>query len=311
MQSIIKHSDSNRVLILGNGFDLDLGWNTRFSDFMKSQYWPQNNHSGSILHHLERCRDLTDWFDLEYQIGVYASGMATRGDSKRSHDINREYFQKMVDGFKMYLLEATAEPIKSDSIAAIALNAILNNLNFTSIYSFNYTSLHKIAEQLGLKSRIVYEHVHGSLQDDNIIVGAPEDVDINEGYKFLYKTFNEHYSSNALIHDLRDAKEVVFFGHSLGPTDYHYFQEFFKTQCVDGLPRKDAKKITIFTYDDESRISILSQLRRMNENKTNLLYGQNDFKIIMTSKGESLEFKAFLEHLHQTTKNRKSIYTAF
>jgi hypothetical protein len=210
----------------------------------------------------------------------------------------------------MYLLEATAEPIKSDSIAAIALNAILNNLNFTSIYSFNYTSLHKIAEQLGLKSRIVYEHVHGSLQDDNIIVGAPEDVDINEGYKFLYKTFNEHYSSNALIHDLRDAKEVVFFGHSLGPTDYHYFQEFFKTQCVDGLPRKDAKKITIFTYDDESRISILSQLRRMNENKTNLLYGQNDFKIIMTSKGESLEFKAFLKHLRQTAKNRKSIYTA-
>ena len=148
MQSIIKRSDSNRVLILGNGFDLDLGWNTRFSDFMKSQDWPQNNHSGSILHHLERCRDLTDWFDLEYQIGVYASGMATRGDSKRSHDINREYFQKMVDGFKMYLLEATAEPIKSDSIAAIALNAILNNLNFTSIYSFNYSSLHKIAEQL-------------------------------------------------------------------------------------------------------------------------------------------------------------------
>lgn len=223
MQSIIKHSDSNRVLILGNGFDLDLGWNTRFGDFMRSKYWPKNNHSGSILHHLERCRDLTDWFDLEYQIGAYASGTATRGDLKRSHDINREYFQKMVYGFKMYLLEATAEPIKSNSIAAIALNAILNNLNFTSIYSFNYTSLHKIAEQLGLKSRIVYEHVHGSLQDDNIIVGAPEDMDINEGYKFLYKTFNEHYSSNALIHDLRDAKEVVFFGHSLGPTDYHYF----------------------------------------------------------------------------------------
>ena len=136
-------------------------------------------------------------------------------------------------------------------------------------------------------------------------------MDINEGYKFLYKTFNEHYSSNALIHDLRDAKEVVFFGHSLGPTDYHYFQEFFKTQCVDGLPRKDAKKITIFTYDDESRISILSQLRRMNENKTNLLYGQNDFKIIMTSKGESLEFKAFLEHLHQTTKHISIIYNSF
>lgn len=301
MQSIIKHSDSNRVLILGNGFDLDLGWNTRFSDFMRSKYWPKNNHSGSILHHLERCRDLTDWFDLEYQIGVYASGTATRGDSKRSRDINREYFQKMVDGFKMYLLEATKAPINSNCVAAIVLKAILKNLNFSAIYTFNYTSLDNICQQLDLQSRIVYEYVHGSLQDESIIIGAPEDVDVNEGYEFLYKTFNEHYSSNSLIHDLRDAKEVVFFGHSLGPTDYHYFQEFFKAQCVDGLPRKDAKKITIFTYDDASRLAILGQLRKMNEKKTNLLYNQNDFKIIMTSRGESQDLKTFLEHLHNTT----------
>ena len=302
MQSIIKHSDSNRVLILGNGFDLDLGWNTRFSDFMKSQYWPQNSHNGSILHHLERCRDLTDWFDLEYQIGVYASGTATRGDSKRSHDINREYFQKMVDGFKMYLKDATKAPINSNCVAAIVLKAILKNLNFSAIYTFNYTSLDNIFQQLDLQSRIVYEHVHGSLLDESIIIGAPEDVDVNEGYEFLYKTFNEHYSSNSLIHDLRDAKEVVFFGHSLGPTDYHYFQEFFKAQCVDGLPRKDAKKITIFTYDDASRLAILGQLRKMNEKKTNLLYNQNDFKIIMTSRGDSPDLKTFLEHLRQTTK---------
>lgn len=302
MQSIINHSDSNRVLIIGNGFDLDLGWNTRFSDFMKSKYWPKNVHSGSILHHLERCRDLTDWFDLEYQIGVYASSMSTRGDSKLSQSINREYFEKMVSGFKQYLLEATTEPIKLESVASKVLSAVLQNLNFSSIYSFNYTSLDNIGRYLGLRHKIIYEHVHGSLQEDNIVIGAPEDMDLNEGYKFLYKTFNEYYTSNTLIHDLRDAREVVFFGHSLGPTDYHYFQEFFKAQCVAGISRKEAKKITIFTYDDASRIAILSQLRKMNEKRTNLLYSQNDFKIIMTSKGDSSELKTFLTHLEQTTK---------
>jgi len=310
MHSIIKRSDSNRVLIIGNGFDLDLGWNTRFCDFMKSTYWPKNEHSGSLLHHLERCRNLTDWFDLEYQIGVYASGGVTRGDSKGTQKINREYYEKMVDGFKMYLKEATMAPINSNCVAAIVLKAIQENSNFSAIYTFNYTPLGNIGQSLGLKSRIIYEHVHGSLQDDSIIIGAPEDVDVNVGYEFLYKTFNEHYSSNALIHDLGDAKEVVFFGHSLGPTDYHYFQEFFKAQCVDGLPRKDAKKITIFTYDDASRIAILTQLRKMNEKKTNLLYNQNDFKIIMTSRGESPELKTFLKHLRQTTKQRSSIYSA-
>lgn len=29
------------VLIIGNGFDLDLGLPTRYSDFAKSEYWPK------------------------------------------------------------------------------------------------------------------------------------------------------------------------------------------------------------------------------------------------------------------------------
>lgn len=309
MNPIVKYSDSNRVLVIGNGFDLDLGWNTRFSDYMQSKYWPMNNHPGSILAHLERCRHITDWFDLEYEIGVYASGMITRKDPKAAQEINKNYFYQLVAGFKRYLLENTGKGVKADSIAAKVLGAILKNRNFSSIYSFNYTSLDDIAENLQLVCPINYEHVHGSLRDDSIIIGAPEDVDLNDGYEFLYKTFSEHYGSNTLIHDLRDAKEVVFFGHSLGPTDYHYFQEFFRRQCHEGLTRKEAKKITIFTYDDASRIAILKQLRTMNEKKTNLLYNQNDFKIIMTSKGESPELLAFLEHLRKTTKHRTTIYS--
>jgi hypothetical protein len=67
------------------------------------------------------------------------------------------------------------------------------------------------------------------------------------------------------------------------------------------MERKDAKKITIFTYDDESRMSILKQLRKMNDNKTNLLYHQNDFKIIMTSKGNSQDLEEFIQHLRETS----------
>ena len=28
-----------KVFIIGNGFDLDLGWKTRYSDFASSKYW--------------------------------------------------------------------------------------------------------------------------------------------------------------------------------------------------------------------------------------------------------------------------------
>ena len=300
MNSVVLPSNSNRVLILGNGFDLDLGWNTKFSDYVKSKYWPKNAPPGSILSYLESCRNIADWFDLELEIGKFFSGSATRGDSKYVQEFNQKYFLKLVDGFKQYLIEATKEPVRQDSIAAIVLSAIMDNSNFSSIYSFNYTSLNDIANRLSLYASFNYEHVHGSIQNDDIIIGAPEDVDLNPGYEFLYKTFNEHYTSNSLIHDLRDAREVVFFGHSLGPTDYHYFREFFREQCREGLSRQETKKITIFTYDNASRLAILSQLRKMNEKRTNLLYNQNDFKIIITSNGMNTDVRAFLNHLDQT-----------
>lgn len=301
-KDIVKPSDNNRVLIIGNGFDLDLGWNTRFSDFARSGFWPHNIHTGSIISYLEKVRDRNDWFDIEAEIGNYASGGVTRGNSLRTIKINHDYFEKLREGFKAYISLETQKEINSDCLAAKVLKEVLSNQNFSSIYSFNYTNLHQIAGMLGLTGKFEYEHVHGSLQDDSIIIGAPEDNELNSGYEFLYKTFSAYYRSNNLIYDLRDAKEVVFFGHSLGPTDYHYFQSFFRDQCREGMDRSAAKKITIFTYNDESRISIMKQLRAMNDKKTNLLINQNDFKIIMTAYGNTQEIDDFVLHLRNTSQ---------
>lgn len=40
------------TLVIGNGFDLDLGMNTRYSDFAKSEYWPKDVSSSS--HNLQQ-----------------------------------------------------------------------------------------------------------------------------------------------------------------------------------------------------------------------------------------------------------------
>lgn len=37
---------SGKVLILGNGFDLDLGMKTRYSDFANSDIWKQSFQDG-------------------------------------------------------------------------------------------------------------------------------------------------------------------------------------------------------------------------------------------------------------------------
>lgn len=301
MKDIVKPSDDKRVLVIGNGFDLDLGWNTRFSDFASSKYWPQNRHKGSILEYLTKRRQVTNWFDIEKEIGDFASSNDIKCHTSSFIQINKSYFEDLVNGVKSYLLEEIQKPIKKDSTAAVVLTEILKNKQFSSIYSFNYTDLYEISRSLNIVSPFAYEHVHGALKTDDMILGAPEDKELNNGYEYLYKTFNAHYQSNELIYDLSDAKEVVFFGHSLGPTDYHYFRSFFQKQCQESLQRADAKKITLFTYDDNARISILRQLRTMNDKKTSLLVNKNDFKVFMTKDGVTPEIDSFLEHLKSTS----------
>ena len=80
---------SNNIFIIGNGFDLDLGLHTKFSDFANSTFWPiakkkdkpqelpPRTARGSFMamlplpqntlleHYLEDKRDKESWFDLE------------------------------------------------------------------------------------------------------------------------------------------------------------------------------------------------------------------------------------------------------
>ena len=54
----------NRLLIIGNGFDLDLGRKTRYSDFAKSEFWPKDLDS-DLYEHLNQKSKIERWFHLE------------------------------------------------------------------------------------------------------------------------------------------------------------------------------------------------------------------------------------------------------
>ncbi len=72
------------LFILGNGFDIDLGFNTRFSDYINSVHFKGNNndilglkHNSNrnelidIANHLESIAKTDLWFDLEKEIVNY------------------------------------------------------------------------------------------------------------------------------------------------------------------------------------------------------------------------------------------------
>ena len=78
MRSMVSANELNRqnkiVLILGNGFDLDLGLKTSYKDFWMSDYCPKDYPAPLIKHLNERWpNDLekVKWFDLENELLEY------------------------------------------------------------------------------------------------------------------------------------------------------------------------------------------------------------------------------------------------
>ena len=288
-----------KVFIIGNGFDLNLGWKTSYIDFLQSSFSPIHpSGSGScpMEEFLAKKLEVERWYDLECLLREYA---AYGYESHRKADPKDEkFFNELRSSLSEYIKEEGKEEINVDTLAVVVLKAILANGYFSSIYTFNYTNLHEIAQKVGIYSRFDFKHVHGNVDNNSIILGVDSHSDLREGYAFLRKVNSEYYRSNHIRYDLQECDEVVFFGHSLGEMDYPYFRDFFYTQshCVN---RKEGKRITIFTKDNHSRIQIQEQLRIMNEGETEHLQNDNEFNYVMTNSPNEAIVNEFLRHLRK------------
>lgn len=146
-----------------------------------------------------------------------------------------------------------------------------------------------------LSSANKFIHVHGICKDCSSILGIGDNYKINKSYYFLYKTSSPYYKSSNVRYALQRSKLVVFYGHSLGPQDYHYFSHFFKCQSSENMVEADKKIIVFITKNKRSRDSILYQLREMNDGKIDLLYDCNDIRWIYTENDVSSNLKEFNE----------------
>ena len=63
-----------KVLVIGNGFDLNLGRKTSYKDFYESKYCPKTYPAPLIWHLNEKWKDNLEnvkWHDLENELGNY------------------------------------------------------------------------------------------------------------------------------------------------------------------------------------------------------------------------------------------------
>lgn len=303
----------DRVFIIGNGFDLDLGFKVSYKDFLESEYWPFKNYE--TKHSWESQIDLGNQDQVERTLGEYLCRRVAEGwydleeimycfaidkpciHIKMQEQSKADYVQltTQLNAFIKHQFDIGLKKVRRDSCAAKLLKAIVENGRYI-IYNFNYTDLLAEAQQLGINQKFSYMHVHGNVQDGTSILGTKDDQKMSKDYLYLLKHFNRNYTSHRIRQDLSKMIDIVFFGHSLGDVDYVYFLDFFK-QCSNCEPNDFPKRITIFTYNEDSRMKILAQLREMNDYQTEKLINSNEFTIFTTENIDQNKFDEFLKYI--------------
>ena len=284
----------SNILVLGNGFDLDLGLNTRYSDFAGSDEWRKySSEESNLFKYLDVKKEIERWFDLESELFNYANPKVQRSRTLKEDKL---YFDQLHEGLKIYLRKEQQKEINVNSYAAELLKAVVHNDLFHNIYSFNYTDVNIFAKQIGVALNSKCTYIHGNLYDNSIILGV-NDKRLVPNYDFLHKTMSPYYRSHNLFEDLYAANEVIFFGLSFGEIDFTYFEDFFKSQSSSDNVGHKKKNITIVTYDENSRSDILRKLNNQGINRQRL-YAQSNFQMIRTSvKEDKVLFNELLKRL--------------
>lgn len=290
------------MLVIGNGFDLDLGLPTRYADFAASEFWPfkepilrraPNGQRIDSLHDVMHQASIqSTWFDIEALLESHANFNGKWSDSKFNFAIGEaeKYrieqdeadYNLLVEKLTDYLNSIDLSRARKDSIAGqVFSRAIHAGLLYGRIYSFNYTNLNYLAQELDEPSYFHYMHMHGSLKK-GIILGIESGRDFYPAYRYMCKEYNEHYKSRDLKAALERANHVIIFGHSLSEIDEHYFKRFFKVQSSETLELDRQKKITIFVKDINSRRDLLDRLQILTDRKLSTLFANNQLSIIHT-----------------------------
>lgn len=350
----------NIVVILGNGFDLDLGLKTSYKDFWESEFCPKYYPAPLIYHLNQRWPDNLEavkWYDLENEllnyyksipnpnepddyitdeekefIKEYRPDLWSFGHYSDKEDIVQSLFEKGVlvasknqfiapsipykeeallpplerDVKAFYLiskrlceyLQSLSKPEQSANSCASyflsAINKCRQNGHVVELFTFNYTDVRFN------KSHTHY--MHGNCVDGNIIIGTRDDVNMAATYDFLQKGMDDYFSPPDIVSALKDADEVIIFGHSLGENDRQYFAPFFLKQTNYDNPVK--KDITIFTRDGNSQQEIKRALQKMTNGNLSGLFSINQPTIIKTADiaEDQEKFRSFLLK-HETTED--------
>lgn len=269
-------ADIENVVLIGNGFDLNLGLDTSFKSFFEKykSYFGMNYNSPENLFMkyvdtLNKDKNfINDWYNIEKLLGDFCI-------NNHRHDFRIEY-----QNLKINLEKFLNEQLNNFNISNkdnFASNLFIyfptESLLKTKIINFNYTNtaetlakniVHKIPE-------VTYMHGKLNDQENPIIFGINDKIIVNKNYSYIRKGSQINHKIVKNIDALKNAKNIFFFGHSLGETDHSYFEGFFQFLLDKSYP-KFIKNIVFFIHDKSIRNDLSYEINKLtNYNITTLI----------------------------------------
>jgi hypothetical protein len=300
-----KLDDYKTVLVIGNGFDKNIGMPTSYKEFMGSEEFKDliTKDNSVLAKYLDykKSHDGTNWIDLEKELGNYAKILNNgakiinvippkiRGDMNSSEirSAFRRDFDFLCWALKNYLKEVENIEYPNEKVAnSVAYKLIKDIIRERKPYyvvNFNYTNFVKktiMFESFGYSTKNEILQIHGSLKKD-IVFGVQDNFELERQHVFLYKSHNKCQKVRGLPQILENADKIIFFGYSLGETDHSYFDDFFKNQT-----KKDcrSKSFVFHHYGQDAYDDIIWQLKVLTNNRTSYLNQYNDIRFEDSSK---------------------------
>lgn len=293
-------SDYKTVLIVGNGFDRNIGMKTSYSEFMESQIFKDVVSKGenTLLKYLAyKNHNSKKWVDIEIELGNYANILHSKAEiysllqsiscTKTPSVIQKEFktdYLKLCNTLKNYLnIIHSTEPNKEIVESSIAYE-LLKEIQFDGIpfyvINFNYTLFveYLIDTTIGARIDTFIRYIHGSLIDESdIVFGVQDSFNLDREHVYLYKSHSKYKDVMGLPQILENANKIIFFGYSLGETDHSYFDDFFKAQTQ---PNCKGKEFVFYHYGQSAYDDIIWQLKTLTNNRTSYLnqYNSVQFK---------------------------------
>ena len=209
------------ILVIGNGFDLDLGLKTSFKNFINSYDFVSIADIPLVVRIREN-KDDALWCDIE---GVIRKSLLCNDDKE---DINNAWLA-ITRHWEHFIQDTTKKErisIKENSCAYMILKQMSP---LTTWYSFNYTSPYYLTNLGNIEPIYVHnkflpiECTDGNhLLIKEAIIGIdsnlPDNILNNNKISHIIKRNNPFYKETYITNKLVEAEYIIIFGHSLGIT---------------------------------------------------------------------------------------------